>query len=84
MIIAMDSAKTYDGSALTQPRFTASALEANDNHTFTVAMTAASTLTNAGTQANVIATVDGIAVTTGTETAVGNYLVTTVNGTLRG
>ena len=51
------SAKTYDGSALTQPRFTASALEANDSHVFTVAMTAASPLTNAGTQANVIATV---------------------------
>ena len=81
-ITANDASKTYDGSALTQPGFTASALEEGDTHTFTVVMTAASTITDAGTKPNVIATVDGVAVTTGTETVVGNYLVTTANGTL--
>ena len=76
-ITAADSSKTYDGTALTQARFTASALEAADSHTFTVEMADTSTITNAGTKANVIATVDGTAVTTGTATEVGNYLVTT-------
>ena len=81
-ITAADSSKTYDGTALTQARFTASALEAADSHTFTVEMADTSTITNAGTKANVIATVDGTAVTTGTATEVGNYLVTTDEGTL--
>ena len=45
-------------------------------------MTEDSTITNVGTQPNVIATVDGTAVTTGIEIAIGNYLVTTVNGLL--
>ncbi len=81
-ITAKDASKPYDGTPLTQPEFTATALEEGDTHTFTVIMTEASTITNEGTQPNVIATVDGIAVTTGTETAVGNYLVTTVDGNL--
>ena len=81
-ITAKDANKTYDGSALTQSQFTASALEEGDDHTFVVAMTPASTITNAGTQPNVIATVDNVPVTTGTPTTVGNYTVTTVNGTL--
>ena len=46
-------------------------------------MTTDSTITDYGTQPNVIATVDNVAVTTGTATAVGNYLVTTVNGELK-
>ena len=45
-------------------------------------MTAGSTITNAGSQPNVIATVDGKAVTTGTAIEIGNYLVTTAEGTL--
>ena len=81
-IKADDASKTYDGSALTQPTFTATPLAETDEHTFTVTMTADSTITNVGTQPNVIATVDGVAITPGTETAVGNYLVTTENGTL--
>ena len=81
-ITANDATKTYDGSALTQGAFSNSALEAGDTHTFVVAMTSDSTITNVGTQPNVIATVDGTAVTTGTATSIGNYLVTTANGTL--
>ena len=81
-ITANDASRMYDGTALTESGFTASALEAGDLHTFTVAMTDDSTITNAGTQPNVIRTVDGTAVTTGTETRVGNYLVTTADGTL--
>ena len=73
----------YDGTAHTDGTFTASALEEGDDHTFTVVMTEGSTITDVGTQPNVIATVDGVAVTTGTETAVGNYLVTTANGELK-
>ncbi|QTE73317.1 InlB B-repeat-containing protein [Clostridiales bacterium FE2010] len=82
-ITAKDASKEYDGTALTQPEFTVSGLAEGDTHTFTVVMTEDSTITDVGTQPNVIATVDGVAVTTGTETAVGNYLVTTANGTLK-
>ena len=82
-ITAKDSTKVYDATPLTQPGFTATALAATDNHVFNVVMTAASTITNVGTQPNVIATVDGVAMTTGTATAVGNYLVTTVDGELK-
>ena len=81
-ITANDASREYNGSALTEGGFTASALETGDTHTFTVVMTEESTITNVGTQANVIATVDGVAVTTGVETAVGNYCVTTANGEL--
>ena len=81
-ITAKDASKTYNGSALTEGGFTASELETGDTHTFTVAMTNQSTITDAGTTPNVIATVDGVSVTTGTETEVGNYLVTTANGEL--
>lgn len=81
-ITADNASKTYDGNPLTAGDFTATDLETGDTHTFTVVMTAASTLTNVGTQPNVIDMVDGVAVTTGTETAVGNYMVTTVDGTL--
>ena len=81
-ITANDASKAYNGTALTESGFTATALETGDTHTFTVVMTEGSTITNIGTEPNVIATVDGTAVTTGTETAIGNYLVTTANGTL--
>lgn len=81
-ITANDNSKVYDGAALTESGFTATDLEAGDTHTFIVEMTAGSTITNVGTQPNVIATVDGVEVTTGTETVVGNYKVTTANGTL--
>ena len=82
-ITANDKTKVYDGTALTEGGFTATALSTGDSHTFTVAMTNDSRITNFGTQPNVIATVDGTAITIGTPTAVGNYLVTTVDGTLR-
>ena len=81
-ITAHNASKVYDSTPLTESGFTASALETGDTHTFTVAMTSGSTITNVGTQANVIATVDGTPVTTGVETPVGNYCVTTVNGEL--
>ena len=81
-ITAGDARKVYDGNPLTKSDFSATILEAGDTHEFTVSMTKESILTDAGTQANVIATVDGVEVTTGTEKRVGNYLVTTVNGTL--
>ena len=81
-ITANDASKAYNGTALTENGFTASELETGDTHTFTVVMTEGSTITNIGTEPNVIATVDGTAVTTDTETAIGNYLVTTANGTL--
>jgi len=82
-LTAKDSTKVFDATAMTQPRFTASALAATDNHVFAVAMTTASTITNVGTQTNEIATVDGTAITTtGTAQVIGNYKVTTVAGTL--
>ncbi len=81
-ITANSANQTYDGTALTEGGFTATALETGDTHTFVVAMTPTSTITNYGTQPNVIATVDGMTVTTGAQTEVGNYLVTTMNGTL--
>lgn len=81
-ITADDATKTYNGTALTKNTFSASALETGDTHEFAVTMTEGSTITNVGSQSNVIATVDGIAVTTGTATSVGNYLVTTADGTL--
>ena len=81
-ITAKDASKTYDGSALTEGDFTITGLDSGDSHTFTVTMTAASTITNAGTRPNVIATVDGVAVTTGLATVVEDYWVTVEDGTL--
>ena len=81
-ITAGSDSRTYDGTALNKNTFTATPLESGDTHTFTVEMTQESTITDVGTQPNVIAKVDGVAVETGEETIVGNYLVTTVNGTL--
>ena len=81
-ITAGSDSRTYDGTALNKNTFTATPLESGDTHTFTVEMTSESTITDVGTQPNVIAKVDGVAVETGEETIVGNYLVTTVNGTL--
>ncbi|MCR4657989.1 MAG: hypothetical protein K5770_17465 [Lachnospiraceae bacterium] len=46
-------------------------------------MTTDSTITDAGTKDNEIAKVDGVSVTTGSETAVGNYKVMTQTGTLK-
>lgn len=81
-ITAKGASKEYDGTELTESDFTHSDLEVGDTHVFTVVMTTESTITDAGTQSNVIAKVDDIEVITGTEKAVGNYLVTTINGTL--
>ena len=81
-ITAGSASRKYNGTLLTQPEFTATALATGDSHVFTVLMTGESTLTNFGKTANVIATVDGVNVETGVETKVGSYLVTTVDGKL--
>ncbi|MBR0416469.1 MAG: InlB B-repeat-containing protein, partial [Firmicutes bacterium] len=81
-ITAKDASKPYDGDPLTQPEFTVTPLEEGDTHVFTVDMTEDSTITEVGTQPNVIEYVDDVEVTSGVETAVGNYLVTVVSGTL--
>ncbi|MBQ6528288.1 MAG: hypothetical protein IJI38_07160, partial [Clostridia bacterium] len=82
IITTWSAEKPYDGTALTESGFTATPLEEGDPHVFTVEMTEDSTITNVGTQPNVIATVDGVAVTAGAAAAVGNYTVITVNGQL--
>ncbi len=81
-ITAGSARRKYNGTPLTQPGFTATALATGDSHVFTVLMTGESTLTNFGKTANVIATVDGVNVETGVETKVGSYLVTTGDGEL--
>ena len=81
-ITAGSARRKYNGTPLTQPGFTATALATGDSHVFTVLMTGESTLTNFGKTANVIATVDGVNVETGVETKVGSYLVTTGDGKL--
>lgn len=81
-ITAKSANKNYDGTPLTESGFTATPLASTDSHTFTVEMTAASTITNAGSVPNVIGTVDGVPVTTGVSTPVGNYCVTTEDGVL--
>ena len=81
-ITAKNANKKYGGTALTESGFTTSALEQGDTHTFVVAMTPSSTITHFGTQPNVIATVDGEQINTNDGTVVGNYLITTVDGTL--
>ncbi len=81
-IKAKGATKEYDATPLTESGFTVTGLATTDSHIFAVAMTAASTITDAGEQVNEIATVDGIAVTTGVSTAVGNYCVTTDTGLL--
>ena len=81
-ITAGSDSKTYDGTPLTKNTFTTSPLESGDTYTFNVEMTQESTITNVGIQPNVIAKVDGVDVNTGEIIAVGNYLVTTVDGAL--
>jgi hypothetical protein len=81
-ITADNGSKTYDGTPLTKTTFTVSGQAQGDTHKFTVTMTAASNITDAGSTDNVIATVDGVSVTPGKQTRVGNYLVTTQSGTL--
>ena len=83
-ITAKGASKMYDGIALTEGGVEdySEQLDENDDHVFAITMTNASTIKNFGTQANVIGTVDGVAVTTGNATEVGNYLVTTVDGEL--
>ncbi len=83
-IRAASASKQYDGSPLTSSNFTVVGQPSTDTHSFIVSMTSGSTITNVGTRPNVISRVDGEAVTTGVETEIGNnYLVTTVDGTLR-
>ena len=56
-IKAKDASKTYDGQPLTQPDFTMEGLVNGDTkENFTLSMTAASTITNAGSTPNVIDT----------------------------
>lgn len=55
IITAKDATKTYDGAPLTQAGFTVEGLVNGDaNENFTLSMTADSTITNVGTQSNVI------------------------------
>ena len=81
-ITAGSASRAYNGNALTDSSYEATALEQGDTHEFKVEMTADSTITEVGTKANVIATVDGAAVETGKEQQIGNYLVTTEEGLL--
>ena len=81
-ITADDGTWEFDGLTHKQPEFSATKLEKGDGHKFTVVMTPESNVTQASTTPNVIGTVDNIAVTTGKPTKVGNYIVTTVDGTL--
>ena len=79
-VTADSGSKDYDGTPLVVSGFTAEGLLPGD--TLTVAMTAESTITDVGMRPNVIGTVDGVTVTTGVATDIGNYSVTTVDGTL--
>ena len=81
-ITANSKDKKYDGKPLTEAGFTHTDLETDDGHKFTVTMTDESTVTNVSSVANIIASVDGVNVTTNTPVAIGNYLVTTVDGKL--
>ena len=81
-ITAKDASKTFDNTPLTEGGFTVDGQPDTDTHTFTVTMTDDSTITNVGTQPNVIATVDGVAVSGDTATKIGNYIVSIAKGTL--
>ena len=81
-LTADSDAKLYDGTALTATGYTMSPGDALlPGDTFTIAMTADSTITNVGTQPNVIATVNGTPASSGFF-LVGNYLVKVLPGTL--
>ena len=76
-LTANDASKVYDGAALTQPEFTAVGLVNGD--TATLAMTAESTITNVGSQTNVI---DQATVKVNGGAIPGYYTVTYYDGTL--
>ena len=76
-LTANDASKIYDGTALTQPNFTAVGLVNGD--TVTLAMTAESTITNVGSQDNVI---DRATVQVNGGAIPGYYTVTYYDGTL--
>lgn len=81
-ITAGSTSKVYDGTPLRDGSFDVSGLPEGHEHAFNVTMTAESTLTNVGSTSNVIATVDGVTVSSTQATPVGNYLVTIASGTL--
>ncbi|MBO4451886.1 MAG: leucine-rich repeat protein [Bacteroidaceae bacterium] len=81
-ITAGSTSKEYNGTPLTYGNFEVNGLPDGDNHTFTVTMTSESEITNVGSTSNVIATVDGVTVSSTQATQVGNYLVTIEAGTL--
>ena len=82
-ITARNANKVFDNTPLTQPGFVIyPPLPPTDTHDFNVVMTAASTITEVGTKDNEIATIDGVAMTTGVQAIVGNYKITTAKGLL--
>jgi len=81
-ITAGSTSKVYDGTPLRDGSFDVSVLPEGHEHAFNVTMTAESTLTNVGSTSNVIATVDGVTVSSTQATPVGSYLVTIASGTL--
>ncbi len=82
-ITARNANKVFDNTPLTQPGFIVyPPLPGTDTHDFNVVMTAASTITAVGTKDNEIATIDGVAMTTGVQAVVGNYRITTAKGLL--
>ena len=81
-ITAEDASKIYDRKPLTEDGFRVEGLAEGDDHEFKVVMTEDSTITDVGTQPNVIETVDDVDVKAGQATIVGNYAVSIVDGTL--
>ncbi len=81
-ITADDGEWTYDGTSHSVGAFTVTGMSGDDEHEFTVTMTTGSKITDAGTSSNVIYSVDGVLMTTGTAKNIGNYTVTTADGTL--
>ena len=76
-VIANSNSKTYDGKALTDNKCTVD--ENVGGHTVTCTMTSASTITNAGTQTNIINTVK---IMDGTTDVTDNYVINRIDGTL--
>ncbi len=81
-ITADDGKWTYNGASHSIGTFSVTGMSEDDAHEFTVTMTTGSKITDAGTSSNVIYLVDGVLMTTGTAKNIGNYTVTTADGTL--
>ena len=81
-ITADDGEWTYNGASHSIGTFSVTGMSEDDAHEFTVTMTTGSKITDVGTSSNVIYLVDGVLMTTGTAKNIGNYTVTTADGTL--